>query len=160
MKQTLCDYRCCILQHIPLTLSFARTLHKFQGGQVGPEYPLKSIVFDCGSSKVEGQNPGFAYTGVSRAASLSSLYFCGDLEQDRLMDLTKTRKRGQQVYKRVALRQRWINYLRTNLISNESFITPQERKQLLDWKNSTVLTLQDLDTLIEGHSKMTVQDNA
>ena len=160
MKQTFCDYRCCILHHMPLTLSFARTLHKFQGGQVGPKYPLKSIVFDCGSSKVEGGNPGFAYTGVSRAASLSSLYFCGELEPDRLMDLTKTRKRGQQTYKKVALRQRWIDYLRTNLKSNESFITPQERKELLDWKNGTVLTLQELDTLLEDHSKMSVQDNA
>ena len=46
------------------------------------------------------------------------------------------------------------------MMSNESFITPQERKELLDWKNGTVLTLQELDTLLEDHSKMSVQDNA
>ena len=129
------EHKCCKLKSLPLTLSFARTLHKFQGQQVGPNFPIKYIVFDCGSSRVEASNPGFAYTGISRAATMDSLFFTGELNNARLMDLTKRRYKGQTTYEKVRRRQHWMNYLKSNKVSAEAHILSQEQKDFLDWKN-------------------------
>ena len=151
MSTIPCEHKCCNLRSLPLTLSFARTLHKFQGQQVGPNFPIKYIVFDCGSSRVEASNPGFAYTGISRAATMDSLFFTGELNDARLMDLTKKRNKGQATYEKVKRRQHWMNYLKSNKVNAEEHISSQEQKELLDWKNSTTLTLHELDNLIESH---------
>lgn len=96
--------RCCTLHHMPLTLSSARTLHKFQGAEVGETYPIKIMVFDMGDSGVEGRNPGFVYSGISRALTLgmgdvnaSSLYFTGFFDKHRLTDLVRKRTSGKKI---------------------------------------------------------------
>ena len=52
LYQIPCDNmrKCCCMMTVPLELSFARTLHKFQGKSVGPEHPIKYMAFKPGNS--------------------------------------------------------------------------------------------------------------
>ena len=63
---------CCILNSVPLELSFERILHKVQGQTIGPTgQPFKIMIFSPGdTSFLEGNNPGILYTGgCSRATT-------------------------------------------------------------------------------------------
>ena len=86
---------CCERSYVPLTLAFARSIHKFQGLQAGRtiqgQIPnmYESIVVDPGNKNREGNCPGLLYTAVSRATTLgnedgldSALYFTEDYSTD------------------------------------------------------------------------------
>jgi ATP-dependent exoDNAse (exonuclease V) alpha subunit len=47
------------IQFVPLELSYARTIHKFQGYQAGPTCDIRKIVFDPGIAKLESIFPGY-----------------------------------------------------------------------------------------------------
>lgn len=99
----IATYGCCMIQYYPLDVAFARTLHKVQGLNVGGNNPIRLMTFHPGSTTFEGNNPGLAYTGISRATSLgrgnvnlSALYFCCETQQslyERLRDVVHKRKR-------------------------------------------------------------------
>ena len=48
---------CCCFEYVPLQLAFARTIHKFQGQQVGDGNLYKQMVFDPGTTNFEGNDP-------------------------------------------------------------------------------------------------------
>ena len=74
---TRCKYACgCERFYIPLTLAFSKTIHSFQGQNVGPSQPgqpknmIQSIVVDPGTRSFEATSPGLFYSVLSRVTTL------------------------------------------------------------------------------------------
>ena len=113
-----CKYNCgCQRHYIPLTLAFGKTIHSFQGQNVGPtlphqpENPIQTIVVDPGTRAFEGSSPGLLYSIISRSTTLgylhdiftSPLFFTGfNMTTQRLQHIT-LRKDGR-TYGKVLLR--------------------------------------------------------
>lgn len=105
----------------PLILSFARTIHTFQGYEAGSKNdtfsnPIKTLVCDTGTTTHEAMNPGLLYTAISRASTIgteddrskSALFFI-NWDSTRLQYLT-TSKSGKP-YESVIKRKKWTEYL-------------------------------------------------
>ena len=115
----MCQRKCCVFTKLPLTLSWARTTHKFQGSNVGPTHFIKAMVFDPGNAAVEGGNPGFTYVGLSRVSTLgkgdinkSAFYLSGDnLTSERFTNLTYQRTRNNDIYVKLRAKRKWIEHL-------------------------------------------------
>ena len=116
------DANCCTMKSIPLDLSFARTLHKFQGKAVGPDHPMKYMIFEPGTSTFEGNNPGLLYTGLSRATTLgngnineSALYLTGtNANEDRFCNLVhywQKHKKNEIISTRIRRNSNWYGQL-------------------------------------------------
>ena len=72
-----CKYNCgCERLYIPLTLAFGKTIHSFQGQNVGPTQPgqpknmIQSIVVDPGTRSFEAALSGLFYSVLSRVITL------------------------------------------------------------------------------------------
>ena len=71
-----CDKNCCTCYFVPLEISYARTIHKFQGltagtvdeGKIPNMY--QCIVCDPDEKKFEGTSLGLFYTALSRGTTL------------------------------------------------------------------------------------------
>ena len=98
-----CTRKCCRITQIPLRLAFAKTIHTFQGANVGPmptgspQNMIRSIVVDPGTRGFEGNNPGLFYTLTSRGTTLgdpfdnlsSALFFSGkNMNPERIRNIT------------------------------------------------------------------------
>lgn len=144
----LCPNRCCEQTFIPLKVCFAKTIHTFQGSSAGPVAPgqqqnsIQKLVIDLGDRKFEGNNPGLSYTAFGRATQLgtpddimsSALFFDGPhVNPGRLMNIT-TRADNKGYYKKVMLRQKWVNHLKSNTI--QLSYHQQQSTSLFEWSES------------------------
>jgi len=140
------DSTCCSRTFVPLCLSYARTIHKFQGMSAGPVDPgkipniFKCIVCDPGERHVEGSALGLFYTAVSRATTLgnddgvgSAIYFTGDFDQTRIRNIGKMRQSGED-YVRVKARKQWVSYLQRNVVT--SSLSSKKQKSILRWAST------------------------
>ena len=114
-----CKYNCgCQRNYIPLTLAFGKTIHSFQGKNVGPtlphhpENPIQTIVVDPGTRVFEGSSPGLLYSVISRITTLgyphdiftSPLFFTGfNMTRERLQHITL--RNDGRTYAKVLLRK-------------------------------------------------------
>ena len=120
-----CEKRCCSRTYVPLEISYARTIHKFQGLTAGPVDPGKipnmyqCILCDPDEKKFEGTSLGLFYTAVSRATTLgdtnglnSAIYFTGNqFKEQRIRRLTKLK--GSDIDFVVAQkRAHWVSFLK------------------------------------------------
>ena len=120
-----CEKKCCSRTYVPLEISYARTIHKFQGLTAGPVDPGKipnmyqCILCDPDEKKFEGTSLGLFYTAVSRATTLgdadglnSAIYFTGNqFKEQRIRRLTKLK--GSDIDFVVAQkRANWVSFLR------------------------------------------------
>lgn len=165
IAERFCRKGCCVMESIPLTVSFARTLHKFQGQQVGPNHSNKMMVFGPGSCTFEASSPGLLYVGLSRMSTIgptvndSCFYFFGpDANENRLTNVTHKRgdksKPTKEKYKRVVLREVWERYLDRNERNNSISYSSNERSMILTWSESIGrVPLQALDNIISYHAK-------
>jgi len=104
--------------YCPLQLSYARTIHTFQGYQAGPHCNIKHIICNAGSSKHEALFPGMFYTALSRATTIgtpehtssSAIHFV-NLEHDRVENLRGTH---EKTYSIIVKRDMWIQHLKRN----------------------------------------------
>jgi hypothetical protein len=89
-----------------------------------PQNAVKRIVLDIGTRQFEGNNPGLSYTAFGRATQLgdpndittSALFLDGpNATPTRFMNITQ-RLDGKGIYKKVALRQRWVEHLKQNVL--------------------------------------------
>jgi hypothetical protein len=102
--------------YCPLQLSYARTIHTFQGYQAGPTQNIKKIVCHCGTTKHEALFPGLFYTALSRATTIgtaqdrskSAVLFTG-LTADRIERLRKGT--NEKTYSLIKKRDKWTDYL-------------------------------------------------
>ena len=76
----MCKFKCgCKRTYLPLTLAYGKTIHTFQGQNVGPvnkgQRPnaLQKIIVDPGTRAFEGISPGLFYTLLSRVTTLGTL---------------------------------------------------------------------------------------
>ena len=127
-----CSFNCCTRTFIPLELSFARTIHKFQGLQAGPvdagKLPnmFSRIVCDPDAKGAEGRATGLFYTAISRATTLgdqsglhSAIYFTGtNLTRDRIKNLTLKADTSKQ-FDNVKRRRMWVDILETNTVTSD-----------------------------------------
>jgi hypothetical protein len=147
------------MTQIPLRLAFAKTIHTFQGTNVGPMPPgspqnmIQSIIVDPGSRGFEGNNPGLFYTLASRVTTLgeqpdnlsSALFFTGkNMNPERIRNITK----GCNAYKytKILKREKWVRYLERN--THQHSTTKDEQDKLFNWVINTRITTDELTTII------------
>ena len=159
MVEMRCDKRCCSVKFCPLQLSFGMTLHTFQGQSAGPvdkgqpKNAVDRVIVEPGTKGFEGNNPGTLYMATSRATTTgtgcndSALYFTGpNLSRYRITDLRF--KKGvsngsRQMYKKVHLREKWVNKLELN--TRTINLSTSQVKDMLEWCDQTIVDTQTLD---------------
>lgn len=157
----MCQHKCCVFTKLPLTLSWARTTHKFQGSNVGPTHFIKAMVFDPGNAAVEGGNPGFTYVGLSRVSTLgkgdinkSAFYLSGDnLTSERFTNLTYQRTRNNDIYVKLRAKRKWIEHLNSRKEKTNLAINPSTKQFLHTWVKTTTYDTIALESAILFHSK-------
>lgn len=155
----------CSRQYIPLTLAYARTIHKFQGQSAGPvdagKIPnvFECIVCDPDENQYEGKALGLLYTAVSRATTLgdddgrnSAIYFTGDSMKngDRIRCLGK-KKNSMDDFVNIARRERWVQHLRHN---TKTFTkSKNHQKSILKWAESKQYSYDTLYNRINQYTE-------
>ena len=146
-SQYKCNKGCCTRSFCPLTLAYARTIHKFQGLSAGPVDKGKipnmydCIVCDPDKNEIEGRALGLLYTAVSRATTFgdddglnSALYFTGQsFKAERLRGLG-IKKDSRDEYQNVVRRRIWVEFLKTNITRGS--VSSQEQEALALWSVS------------------------
>ncbi len=156
-----CNFACCFLQSITLTLAEARTLHKFQGNQAGPDFPIKAIVCDISDIKTEAKNTGFTNTAISRAATLgmgniehSAFYLTGTPIESRLRDIVHKRSSKHGVrYDGVKYRDNWVAYLNKHQITLSMYLSDDETAEIQTWLHYTDIAEERLENIIAFHAQ-------
>ena len=114
------------------------------------------MVFDPGTTKFEGNNPGILYCGLSRASTLgeninhSSFYLHGtNATMQRLTNVKFKQNRPNELYIKVAQRQDWISYLNKRQRATMLEKTIHERENILKWmRQENKVCEKDLDGAI------------
>jgi hypothetical protein len=137
------------IEYCPLSLSFARTIHTYQGQSAGPtndkcNNPIQRIICDVGTTRFESQNIGLFYTALSRATTIgteeknrtdSAIYFTQSLDKQRL-DRLITKSNNTQ-YDMIEKRDRWTRLLMKNIIEEDMNIPDKRVKEIFDWASTT-----------------------
>jgi hypothetical protein len=159
-----CTRNCCRITQIPLRLAFAKTIHTFQGANVGPMPPgapqnmIQSIVVDPGSRAFEGNNPGLFYTLASRGTTLgspldnlsSALFFTGkNMNPERIRNLTKGCT--GQTYTKILKREQWVRYLEKH--THQHTTTKEVQEILFTWVDNTRITTDELSAIITSMTR-------
>ena len=135
---------------MPLEVSYARTIHKFQGLTAGPvdegKIPnmYQCIVCDPDEKKFEGTSLGLFYTASSRATTLgdedglnSAIYFSGSqFREERIRGLTKL-KNSDQDFIMAKKRKKWVEFLKRRERMSKHHV-----KNALKKKDQTLSMLQ------------------
>ena len=153
----VCENNCCILQYIPLSIAFGKTLHTFQGQEIIKHSIQDVMVFECETLIIESKYPGWLYTGISRVDSIgngdievSSLYFIpGNARENRFINV-RTKQHSDDNYKRVNERDAWISYL--DSCKKTVTFSVSEKETLMDWANSVEISSAALDEIISFHN--------
>ena len=153
----VCDNNCCILQYIPLSIAFGKTLHTFQGQEIIKHSIQDVMVFECETLIIESKYPGWLYTGISRVDSigngdieLSSLYFIPTNARENRFINVRTKQHSVDNYKRVDERDAWISYL--DSCKKTVTFSVSEKQTLMDWANSVEISGTALDEIISFHN--------
>jgi hypothetical protein len=159
-ETTFCkkEYCTCTRKYMPLTLAFGKTIHTFQGQNVGPvnkgqtENAIQYIIVDPGERGFEGNNPGLFYTILSRITTLGNklkdmdpaIYFTGkNMNKNRISFLALDKK--NKPYKKAEKRMNWVNYLKRNKITkNLSMI---DQNIIFNWAKTTKISKERHYTL-------------
>ena len=140
-------------------MAFAKTIHTFQGANVGPTYPgqppneASHVIVFPGPRSFEGKNPGLLYTIVSRVTTIgvpedkfsSAIYFDGlDATSERYCNIT-TGANGQP-YEKVKQRQKWTEFLDKHCIPSSEI--PEEKCYTTYWIEKNRLTQEHFEDLL------------
>ena len=160
---------CCTRTNLPLTLAYARTIHKFQGQSAGPVDEGKipniysCIICDPDKGDAEGRALGMLYTAVSRATTLgdddglnSAIYFTGDdFIEKRIRNLGK-RKKSMDEFQNVTRRKIWVQHHLANNMSDGG-ITTEQLERALDWANTATIDYDRLHSRVKFYIQSKVQ---
>lgn len=147
---------CCKRTYVPLCLSYARTIHKFQGLSAGPvdegKIPNMFECIICDPDKRESENIalGLFYTALSRATTLgdpdglnSAMYFNGEqFDEARIRNIGRMKGTNED-YKRVKNRQKWIEHLQKN--TKTTSLSSKKRVRILKWAETERITETELE---------------
>ena len=148
----------------PLTIAYARTIHKFQGLSAGPVDAGRQpnmydvVVCDPDEKSVEGSALGLLYTAVSRGTTLgddnglnSAVYFTGSsFKPERIRHLTHKSTDGKEFH--LATKRRiWVNHLKSQAEASLPFVNESlsNQQEILDWANNASFSYDDLFKRIE-----------
>ena len=162
----VCTRGCCTRSFVPLTIAYARTIHKFQGMSAGPVDPGKIknmydvIVCDPDDKEFEGTALGLLYTGVSRATTLgdnegrgSAIYFTGSsLREDRIRNLTM-KKDGKKEFEMAKKRRYWVNYISARAQRFKAHVKEimTKKELLLRWATTQTYSYDELYNRINNY---------
>ena len=132
---------------MPLTLAYARTIHKFQGLSAGPvdegkiPNPYDCIVCDPDKNEVEGRAVGLFYTAISRATTLggkdglgSAIYFTGkDYNEVRVRMIGKKKHTNEEMLN-VQRRRIWVERIKINTKANT--LSPHQQTYITEWMST------------------------
>ena len=129
-RMTLCRKGCCNVTWCPLEISWATTIHKFQGFEAGfgVNDMFRHLIIDPGDMKWEQTCPGALYVALSRAKTMgtftsdteypldSAIYWYGSgISQFRILEghMKNSKKKGAPKEKCVLItkREKWVQYL-------------------------------------------------
>jgi len=148
------------VEYCPLSLSFARTIHTYQGQSAGPtndkcNNPIQRIICDVGTTRFESQNIGLFYTALSRATTIgseeknrtdSAIYFTQSLDKQRL-DRLITKSNNTQ-YDMIEKRDRWTRLLMKNIIEEDMNIPDKRVKEIFDMATTTKIPLNMIENYL------------
>ena len=175
MQELYCTKRCCVARYCPLVLSWAMTVHKFQGFEAGfdEDDNIHHIIADINNLKWERDHPGTAYTVASRAKTIgkstpndpypihSNLFFEGQIGETRFTDTIYNA--DGNINLNAEKRQAWTEYLDTRASETAKRLTPQivnDMKESISKHihQSLVQDISDLETKIITAIKQPNQD--
>jgi len=129
-RTTLCRKGCCTVTWCPLEISWATTIHKFQGFEAGFDASdmFRHLIVDPGDLRWEQTCPGALYVALSRAKTMgtfrddtsfpqdSAIYWYGSgISTTRILDghLKNNAKKGEPKVKCLLIvkRDRWVAFL-------------------------------------------------
>jgi len=145
----------------PLVLSFARTIHTFQGQSAGPtkdnnKNQIQRIICDVGTARFESQNIGLFYTALSRATTIgtvqnnrydSAIFFTQSTDKTRLDRLTK--KTDNTEYEMIKKRKAWIQHVEKHLDTDNKTITDKQIDEIFKWATTQKYTLEELNEVTQ-----------
>ena len=157
---------CCTRIYCPLSVAYARTIHKFQGLSAGPvdigKIPNMYDVLICDPDEkyVEGMALGIFYTALSRATTFgdddglnSAIYFCGNaFSEARVRNLTH-KSNSREEFKPAKNRRVWVDHIQRNTRSTKEAIAPllEMDVTLIEWATSTTYTIASLQKRIDTY---------
>ena len=168
-----CDKKCCSATFCPLEIAFGMTLHTFQGQSAGPvekgqpKNSVDRVIVEPGTTGFEGNNPGTLYMAVSRATTTgsngldSALFFTGpNMGRHRVTDIKLKRHLSgggaREQYKKVALREKWVEKLEQN--TKRPAFLPAVLEETKEWCKKTLVTVDELDeALARRHWRSNMQ---
>lgn len=158
-ERFMCQKQCCERLFCPLTVAYARTIHKFQGLTAGPvaEGQPKNLydvlVCDVDEKSFEGIALGLLYTAVSRGTTLgtengtgSAIYFKGTtFTPDRIRNLTCKIGTNEE-FKKATARRYWVNHIERNRVRSLPRVTQilANAATIHDWSTTTRYTYDAL----------------
>ena len=145
MMEARCKNNMCTRLYMPLLLTFAKTIHTFQGATVGPAPPGRPentflhIVADPGTRQFESGTNGLFYTLLSRVTTIgdmkdpttSAIALTGS--NMNVNQIKKTnKKRDGDYYENVKQLHKWVKYLD----DHEMYIASKiEIQNMVEWTN-------------------------
>ena len=164
-----CDKNCCTRNFVPLEVSYARTIHKFQGLTAGPvdegKIPnmYQCIVCDPDEKKFEGTSLGLFYTALSRGTTLgddegmdSAIYFIGSqFREEWIRGITKL-KNSDEDFVIAKKRKKWVQFLnqREHLSQDHLNAVLSEKDSIMATLNSTKFDFDFLYDRIRTYSQL------
>ena len=130
MHHQFCTRGCCVATYCPLVLSWATTIHKFQGFEAGFDKSdtINYIIATLNGLDWEKKNPGTAYVVASRAKTIgkrtkeipypinSNIFFEGQIGADQFTNCIW--KDDNTKCKGVIKREAWVDFLQRKEIES------------------------------------------
>ena len=155
-RTTLCRKGCCNVTWCPLEISWATTIHKFQGFEAGfgDNDMFRHLIVDPGDTKWEQTCPGALYVALSRAKTMgtftsetdypldSAIYWIGSGICDfRILEghMKNGKKKGGPKEKCVLItkRDKWVEYLhRKQSQTNTAFFNTDDKTRMTSVQHS------------------------
>lgn len=165
MYELDCPKTCCKARYCPLVLSWATTVHKFQGFEAGFDEndDIRYIIADIASLQWEKTHPGTAYVVASRAKTIgkvnsdkkypkdSNLFFTGPIGTQRFTRCLY--KENGEKCSSVQKRDLWVQHLKEKELNTRSRRTDDSIKAAKIFVNKKmnhekITTRQELNSRI------------
>jgi hypothetical protein len=159
MEEFTCSHGCCKRKFLPLTVAYARTIHKFQGLTAGPTSPGRPsnlfdvLVVDPDEKACEGSALGLLYTAISRGTTLgdtdglnSAIYFTGSsMKPERIRNLTHSSATNAE-FELARKRRHWVQYLESKYAVSQARteMTMKKKDIVLKWSTETKYSVKFL----------------
>ena len=154
---------CCSRSNMPLTLAYARTIHKFQGLSAGPvdegkiPNPYDCIVCDPDINQVEGRALGLLYTAISRATTFgdanglnSAIYFDESFNAERIRMLGKKINTDED-FQNVTKRRVWVAHIKQS--TKTSSLNDIQTAHIKHWIDTSTYSYNTLFHKIENYKQ-------